>query len=399
MNILVISTIFKSNIAEAISKNVFFSSLELSDNHNVTLLTPCSVEYCMKSPIGFKFINYSDNYNYNSSLSIVQNIYSLKSFLQSFLKNSSYDIVHFHIGFCFELFIISLLIKPFFSKDDICVATIWQPFIEIKDTYKLIKINQLKIFRYWPHFLSNSDLLLFLYRYSVPFFHKLIVSSRYQQNQIKRFAHSNKIHRIVSGVKFDSTLENQNIFNSKKILYLGHYTPAKGVDIVLDMFEYLDKNYTLTLALSDRTNIDVITKNLRQHKNKKNITIKGIVNVEKELFKHDLFIIPFKNSIGLSYYPNVILECFAAGLPILTTDFPVTRELIQNSVNGFIITTYNAKEVALKIIKILNNPKALQRISKNQQAIYYKKYSMVNYLFALKTFYMELLNAKKNKTR
>ena len=61
-----------------------------------------------------------------------------------------------------------------------------------------------------------------------------------------------------------------------------------------------------------------------------------------------------------SFYPegmsNVLLESCAAGRPIITTDRPGCREIVDNSINGFIVKQQDAQDVIHKIELFLALP-------------------------------------------
>ena len=61
-----------------------------------------------------------------------------------------------------------------------------------------------------------------------------------------------------------------------------------------------------------------------------------------------------------SYYPegmsNVLLESCAAGRPIITTDRPGCREIVEDGVNGFVVKQRDAHDVILKIEQFIALP-------------------------------------------
>ena len=63
-------------------------------------------------------------------------------------------------------------------------------------------------------------------------------------------------------------------------------------------------------------------------------------------------------TIHPTYYPegmsNVLLESCACGRPIITTDRPGCREIVDDGVNGFIVNQKDSKDLILKIEKFLS---------------------------------------------
>ena len=62
-------------------------------------------------------------------------------------------------------------------------------------------------------------------------------------------------------------------------------------------------------------------------------------------------------TIHPTYYPegmsNVLLESCACGRPIITTDRPGCREIVDDGVNGFVVKQQNSQDLILKIEKFL----------------------------------------------
>lgn len=59
-----------------------------------------------------------------------------------------------------------------------------------------------------------------------------------------------------------------------------------------------------------------------------------------------------------TYYPegmsNVLLEACASGRPIITTDRPGCREIVDDGINGFVIAEQNSKDLTDKIEQFLH---------------------------------------------
>ena len=59
-----------------------------------------------------------------------------------------------------------------------------------------------------------------------------------------------------------------------------------------------------------------------------------------------------------TYYPegmsNVLLEACASGRPIITTDQPGCREIVDDGINGFVIAEQNSKDLTDKIEQFLH---------------------------------------------
>jgi glycosyltransferase involved in cell wall biosynthesis len=95
------------------------------------------------------------------------------------------------------------------------------------------------------------------------------------------------------------------------------------------------------------------------------ITALGQVeNMENLLRQVDLAVLP-------SYRegtPRSLLEAAACGLPIVTTDVPGCREIVQPGVNGLLVPCRNAQKLAVAIQEMVENPEARTRMGKASRA-------------------------------
>lgn len=393
MKILVITTYLKNDLVEAISKNVIDLCCYIGRYEDVTLLIPSQIT--TGKNYNFNIINYNDDYNYESTLFILKNILKLRKWLKN-VEPGNYDIVHYHLGFCIELFLIKLIIKKQLGKT---IATIWQPYLEFLDVLSLAKRDIFSLRKFIPHLLGNNFFLRPLYRFGFVFFDKIVVSSHYQECQLKKTIPQHRICRISNGIIKPKTQKyNKLIVN--KLLYVGHYTPSKGVDDILKCLFYLKGqiDFSMTFALSDRGNKKNFYRMVKKYGLSKYIIQKNIVDVYDEMNKHDLFIMPYKTSVGLSYYPNVVLECFAVGLPIIATSIEVMKELISEGKNGVLVPIGNSKYMAKIIIDLLANKNVLHEISICQKKHFGKKFTLEKSANAYMNLYKQLKDITGLKT-
>lgn len=135
------------------------------------------------------------------------------------------------------------------------------------------------------------------------------------------------------------------------ILFVGSFIYRKGLDILLASCQEMDD---VALVLVGGTNINDFLPR-QQNKIRTHLYIEGF-KAESEVKKYyqiaDMFVLPTRQDIwGL-----VINEAMAAGLPIITTDQCVAGlELIEESVNGYIVPSDDGELLRQSIVKLLNN--------------------------------------------
>jgi glycosyltransferase involved in cell wall biosynthesis len=74
--------------------------------------------------------------------------------------------------------------------------------------------------------------------------------------------------------------------------------------------------------------------------------------------------------------PKSLIEAAAVGRPIVTTNVPGCREVVKDGENGFLVPAKDAKELAVVIKKLINNPKLLTVMGKKSRAMAEQEFSI-----------------------
>ena len=67
--------------------------------------------------------------------------------------------------------------------------------------------------------------------------------------------------------------------------------------------------------------------------------------------------------------PRSLIESIGFGLPVVCYDIAGNRNIVKNNINGYRVKLFNYKELANKIIKIMDKEKMYQKMSKNSLKI------------------------------
>ena len=68
-------------------------------------------------------------------------------------------------------------------------------------------------------------------------------------------------------------------------------------------------------------------------------------------------------------FPGVIIDAYAAGLPVIATDWNLNKEIICEGENGFIIPPNDVQALAKKMIWVMNNRDLCKEIGMNNQIV------------------------------
>lgn len=355
---------FKADLREAISKNIVHLYEAAADEADVTLLIPGALPSGYPSNLSFRIQSYSSYNPYGSGKALLLNIRRLLEKLAE-VNLAEYDLVHLHVGFCFEYW---LLRRAARATSTPVLVSVWQPYLSAGELASFFRPGRWRLIRdMLPHLVLNSALLRPLYARGAEAYRRILVSSRVQREQLTRFIGGDRIEQVINGVQKTGESDREQRKCSNRLLYIGHYTPAKGVNLILKALSRLKGRipFSMTFAFSDRGDLTRFWFLVRKYGLQEQVVVKGGVSVGEEMSRHDLFLIPYLAPVGVSYYPNVVLECIAAGLPLLSTDIPVMRELLDPVDERLLVPLNDASALAGRIEEMLNDPSRLEAVRRS----------------------------------
>jgi glycosyltransferase involved in cell wall biosynthesis len=199
---------------------------------------------------------------------------------------------------------------------------------------------------------------------------KVIALSNVEAEQYKRMGvPEEKIAIIPNGIDLSEYAElppkgsfkkKFNIPEDRKIiLYLGRIHKIKGVDFLIKAYAYLRnkmdfKDAVLVIAGPDDGYLSEI-KHLAQASGVSNsILFVGPLYGEDKLAAYvdsEVYVLPSRYET----FPMTLLEAYACGKPVIASNVGGLKELIVDGETGFLFEAGNFKQMAEKIVYLLNN--------------------------------------------
>lgn len=195
----------------------------------------------------------------------------------------------------------------------------------------------------------------------------LVVYSEFQKSQFK---HPN-IVKIPIVSKFKKSIQIKSVQKSKlKFLYVGRVVYTKGIQVLFDAWEELNKKYG-----ENRFELNIVGGTVKNTEHLMNALPENIIyhnylfdNELKNMFEdcHVLIHPTFFESFGM-----VIMEALSYNMPIITTINCGAAEYIVEGKTGYIYNEiFSSKELAEKIEHFILNPKLVEEMSKNNSELY-----------------------------
>jgi len=167
----------------------------------------------------------------------------------------------------------------------------------------------------------------------------------------------NGLRRNDLGLRLDKKVAKLQLGLSDRasvILYVGSLTPYKGPDCLLDAMRYVHDD------IPDAVGDGPLRGWLGKQKDALGLTdvvrLEGYVS-EKEKGTYfaaaDLLVLPSRRAQEV--FPIVILEAFAAGLPVIVSDLKTFERFVEDGKNGLVAPRDNPRVLADEIIRLLSN--------------------------------------------
>ncbi len=285
----------------------------------------------------------------------------IQEFFYLLFKSKTFDIFHCHQGLGFSS--IAVGVAKIFKKPVI---------VKISNSGE----------RFDLHILKKTYLIGFILVKILKSANKIIyLNEEMKKELLKEKIKQNKLIKIPNGVdtekfKFvpyeEKTKYKENMGIKQKlpiIIYIGTLQKKKNPYILIEIAEKLrNKNRKFVLIIvgdgPERVKMEGFVKNKNL---KDSVLFYGEQKeIEKFLFISDIFILPSFVE-GLS---NSLLEAGSCGLPCVVSDIPGNREVIENVINGFLISPTNVDGFVKAIEKLLTNKELLIKMGrKNREKI------------------------------
>jgi glycosyltransferase involved in cell wall biosynthesis len=183
---------------------------------------------------------------------------------------------------------------------------------------------------------------------------KIVAVTKESKNTLeKNFKLSSKVYQIYHSIDLNKfKIQNKRDNKKLKILFVGRLVYEKGLDILVEVINKVDRNKFDFTIVGDGNYKDKISSVFE----KDNVTYLGWINDKDEMasiFKeHDVLLNPsIRYKDWEELFGIVNIEAMASGLIVIASDHIGPREIINNGENGILVPEKNSQ----LIIKELNN--------------------------------------------
>lgn len=223
---------------------------------------------------------------------------------------------------------------------------------------------------YIPRFLRKLIAIIFrIYEInSLKKFDALILA---ENSYLKNYISLNKRIEIILNLPDHKLLKNFQKTNRDKmeIFHIGNITNARGFDKIIDALNILKKkipnfflhyvgNYTEELINS--VDLNDINKNIKFYGQK---SLLDGLEYSKNSIVGISILKPLKNY--QTSYSTKVFEYMAIGLPVITSNFKIYKDIIEKYDCGICVDPNNPKEIANALEIVMKNPSKAMRMGLN----------------------------------
>lgn len=317
---------------------------------------------------------------------VINYLSSGESFFRAFLnyKRSIKKIAgNFDVVYMLEMSPALLFFSDYcyrFNKN--LIVNIAAPLLSEKSLVKNFK-KQIMV-----HYLIKNKFIASLQKFKC---RKYIVSTDYQKKQLIKLGVKNGTIDVVCFGEEKKQFKKISKKKSKKYFnfgnnftfgYMGHLSYVKGVEDLIKAFAMVSKhNIEVKLAIAwsekGKNSREVFELIKRYHLEEKTFWF-GHVDINKFLSAIDVIVLPYKCE-SVPHPPLVLIEAFAKGVPVITTDVGGLKEFVKNKITGLIVKPSSPEQLTTSM-EILIKDKNLRKMISEEQKKYFENLFDVNIL-------------------
>jgi glycosyltransferase involved in cell wall biosynthesis len=141
--------------------------------------------------------------------------------------------------------------------------------------------------------------------------------------------------------------------------WVGHFHHVKGIDVLLDAFGQLGRDRPdtrLALAWSGIGNPRPIEARIEALGLGGRVLKLGRVEMGPFMSALDVLALPYRLTIDQEAFPNLVLEAMTVGVPLVTSDLPLLRELLEDSRTALLARPDDPESLAAALGRLLDEP-------------------------------------------
>jgi len=157
----------------------------------------------------------------------------------------------------------------------------------------------------------------------------------------------------------------------KRFLAIGNINKHKNFKMLAQSFIKIHEKYPDAICVHIGNEMDPILTSELKKINAPNLYLAGAKNNAADFLSEADALIVSSIQEGM---PMVILEALSMGVPVITTPAGGIKDVIQNTINGFLINDFKAASLTTAVIKFIELEKRDQEKMRKNARTYFEEY-------------------------
>jgi glycosyltransferase involved in cell wall biosynthesis len=186
--------------------------------------------------------------------------------------------------------------------------------------------------------------------------------------------------------------------NKHRLIYVGGLSEERGLLVMLKIAELL-RDHNVELQLMGKFSFPEDEKRIRTAPNVQYLGNQNLRAVYQHIAEADLGLLLLQPVPAYAYAGENTLKLFEymwGALPVVSSDFPNLRQIIEGAECGICIDPCNAERAAAAIVKLLEQPELRQQMGRNGRDAVLRAYNWPAASKVLSQVYKNVLNGKRS---
>ncbi len=193
-----------------------------------------------------------------------------------------------------------------------------------------------------------------------------------------KFLKINKNSTDINNFPILDELSNETLWSEKKdeVCYVGGIAHIRGIKEVVHAMEFTGETKLNLVGAFSEKSVEEEVKAYSGWQKVDELGFLGRDDVANVMSRSKAGIVtfhPLPNHIDAQ--PNKMFEYMSAGLPIITSDFPLWKEIVEGNSCGICVNPLEPKEISEAIEYIMLHPKEAEEMGKNGKKAVLTKYN------------------------
>ncbi len=187
------------------------------------------------------------------------------------------------------------------------------------------------------------------------------------------------------------------------LIYVGGITEIRGITQVIQALEFINSQKRVKLILYGKFYPQGYEKQIKSLKGFEKVEYPGWIRpheIPEKMAQADVGIVCFLPEPNhINALPNKLFEYMVCGLPVIASNFPLWKEIVEGNGCGVCVNPLNPEEIAQAVEYLIDHPDEAKQMGENSRKAVKERYNWELMEGQLIKFYKDLGGAKDEKNQ